>query len=178
MENENWKVYKETNSHGWYRVYEVSDQGNVKVNGELVDFSNQESYYRIGGFSVHRAVAELFIPNPNNYNEVDHINGRKNDNRVVNLRWCSHKENCNNNVTRKIMSEKAKEVQNRPEVKAKHHGVTKEAAKEAMNRPEVKVKTSAAMKDRCHMTNGINHVFIKMEKVNYYKEMGYHFGRK
>lgn len=36
-------------------------------------------------FLIHRLVAEAFIPNPNNYEEVDHKNCNKSDNRVENL---------------------------------------------------------------------------------------------
>ena len=49
---------------------------------------------------VHRLVAEAFIPNPLGLRDVDHINGNKQDNRVENLRWVSHKENCNNPNTK------------------------------------------------------------------------------
>lgn len=42
---------------------------------------------------VHRLVAGTFIPNPEKLREVDHINGDKEDNRVENLRWVSHREN-------------------------------------------------------------------------------------
>lgn len=42
---------------------------------------------------LHRVVAHEFIPNPNNYPEVNHKNGNKKDNRVENLEWCTRSQN-------------------------------------------------------------------------------------
>lgn len=42
---------------------------------------------------VHRLVAETWLDNPNHYEEVNHINGDKDDNRVDNLEWVTHGQN-------------------------------------------------------------------------------------
>lgn len=56
---------------------------------------------------VHRIVAETFIPNPEFKPCIDHINTVRTDNRVENLRWVTQRENCNNPLSRKNMSENA-----------------------------------------------------------------------
>lgn len=43
-------------------------------------------------YSIHRLVAEAFIPNPENKPTIDHINRDRLDNRVENLRWATYKE--------------------------------------------------------------------------------------
>lgn len=42
---------------------------------------------------LHRVMATLFIPNLDGKPDVNHINGNKSDFSVVNLEWCTHKEN-------------------------------------------------------------------------------------
>lgn len=69
---------------------------------EMVSLSKDGKEY---SFKVHRLVAEAFIPNPENKPCIDHINTIKTDNRVENLRWVTHKENMNNEITRAKMLE-------------------------------------------------------------------------
>ena len=114
MENEIWKPIKD-----YEGLYEVSSIGRVRS----MSYTNQHGTFdRViilkgwicGGypciqltknnekktFKIHRLVAETFIPNPNNLPEVDHINTVRDDNRVENLRWVTHKENMNNELTK------------------------------------------------------------------------------
>lgn len=45
---------------------------------------------------LHRLVANMFLKNEKGLNEVDHIDGNKENNKVDNLRFVTRKENCNN----------------------------------------------------------------------------------
>lgn len=45
------------------------------------------------GYLVHRLVALTYLPNPNNYPEVDHLDHIRSHNYINNLQWVTHKEN-------------------------------------------------------------------------------------
>ena len=47
-------------------------------------------------YTIHRLLAQQFIPNPNNLPFVDHINRNKQDNTLDNLRWVTISDNNSN----------------------------------------------------------------------------------
>ena len=89
-----------------YENYSVSSEGRVRndKSGRILRQSpNKCGYLQVRLFDdgrgctvrVHRLVANAFIPNPYKLSDVNHINEDKNNNRVDNLEWMSHKDNCN-----------------------------------------------------------------------------------
>ena len=120
METEIFKFYKKSGGYkAPVKIYEVSNLGRVKLNGEIVEPHIEHGYPAYGKFFIHRAVAELFIPNPENKPCVDHINTDRSDNRVENLRWVTYKENNSNPLTRNHVSKARKGKKHTEETKQK-----------------------------------------------------------
>lgn len=61
--------------------------------------------------SIHRLVAQSFIENPNNYEEINHIDENKTNNNVVNLEWCTRKQNmAHGNCRQRIIESNSKPI--------------------------------------------------------------------
>ena len=112
--NEVWKDIK-----GYEGLYQASNTGRIRSIGRYVKaknnsrkymkstilkgVANDRGYYMVvlskegkkRKIFIHRLVAETFIENLKNYNQVNHIDENKTNNNMDNLEWCTCKYNCN-----------------------------------------------------------------------------------
>lgn len=112
LPNEEWRDVV-----GYEGLYQVSNLGRVKSLSRRIVYKDGREYnypskvmknqkvgtgyrsvtlYGVNGkkqYSVHRLVAETFIPNPNNLSDVNHKDGCKTNNILSNLEWLSRSDN-------------------------------------------------------------------------------------
>lgn len=115
--DEIWKTLDGIIEYGTF--YEVSNFGNVRSIDRVTKYSDgriakfkgrilkgakdKDGYKQVNlckngkcnSFQVHRLVALAFIPNPNNFSEINHKDECKDNNCILNLEWCDRKYNCN-----------------------------------------------------------------------------------
>lgn len=98
LDGEIWKDVK-----GYEGLYKVSNKGRVKSYSRYEEGRILKQNLNVGGYyvvgltkdrknvpkTVHRLVAEAFIPNPNNYPVINHKDEVKTNNNVDNLEWCT-----------------------------------------------------------------------------------------
>lgn len=109
MKEEIWKDIK-----GYEGYYQVSNLGNVRSVDRIVTYSDgikclhkgkilklkKDRYGYLNSYlcknskvktiTIHRLVAENFLPNPNNLPEINHKDENKDNNCVSNLEFCTH----------------------------------------------------------------------------------------
>lgn len=114
MENEFYKHLNKT-IPGWKGYYKINSRGQVlslargkgnysRLKDKLLNVRNSANGYSYYGLSrdkktftlpVHRLMAQTFLINDDPINKVwvNHINGNKRDNSIVNLEWITPKDN-------------------------------------------------------------------------------------
>lgn len=166
---EEWKPVK-----GFEGLYEVSNLGQVrsldrlrknvkgmaKINGRIITGNHGEKhYYQVAlhkdgkkkYMSVHRLVAEAFIPNPDGKSQVNHIDGNKQNNVVSNLEWVTPSENIlhsfetglnthigEKNIQAKLTREQVAEIKKLYVKGGKEYGARPLARKYGVSAPAIK----------------------------------------
>ena len=109
----NMEIWKDI--EGFRELYQVSNLGRIrrkdnhKVLKPLIltkGYKGVRLYYTKKDAvtkKIHRLVAKYFIGNPLNLPQVNHKDGNKNNNKAINLEWCSNEYNMNHAITNDLI---------------------------------------------------------------------------
>jgi hypothetical protein len=106
-DKEEWKIIKD------FENYEISDYGRLKKNYQkyfkiIKPNKHRNNYYRYNLWKNSKSVSKLChtlvmfsfeVPNPENKDTIDHVNRIGIDNRLINLRYATRKEQAQNRRT-------------------------------------------------------------------------------
>ena len=169
---------------GYEGLYQVSNLGRIKslnyLNTGITKIMKQNlsgNYATIGLCKkgkvktryIHRLVAETFIPNTDNYLEVNHKDENKQNNRVDNLEWCTRKYNINYGThnQRMIQSKIGTNIGENNPFYGKHHNLeTREKISESHKGIHAGAKHPNARKIIC-ITTGEIFDYIKQASDKY-----------
>lgn len=145
---------------GYEGKYQISNLGRVlsfarKTPYIMKNHLDKDGYYRVSlrdisekkrkqNIPVHRILAIAFIPNPNGYPQIDHINTIRTDNSLSNLRWATPQMNSTNKLSLIHKSEASLKMWSNIEYKDKMMIVNKLSK----NTPEYKAKARILCKHK------------------------------
>lgn len=133
---------------GYEYLYGITSCGKVwsyRSQKFLAINPNQKGYLQVGlckngerkMLKIHRLVAEAYLPNPNNYDTVDHIDGDRTNNCVNNLQWMAAKDNTRKGTSKKVKCLNTGEIFNSITIAAEYFNVSKEVIERSLknNKP-------------------------------------------
>lgn len=102
------EIWKDVNNYEG--LYLVSNLGRCKdSNGKpIIGYRNNKGYTcvsltkdrKLKHFLLHRIVAQTFISNQENFSQVNHLDGNKQNNAVSNLEWCNQRQNYDHGMSK------------------------------------------------------------------------------
>ena len=109
-----WKKIARNNNYSINKQGEIRNDATGKIKQPFINKDN--GYLMVDLYkdnvsqkvTVHRLLAEAFIPNPDNKPCIDHKDGNRQNNALSNLRWATYSENNSRFSTNGVRSERIK----------------------------------------------------------------------